>query len=118
VIKLQEVVRSCTNPRIAEAALASIGGAVAARIRAEATRGDIAPGALVAELVSEFDEHCCSSIRASTEEAMRASEQPVLTGLQHILGHALLRRVLSGRSEAAGEPATVATIWARSWELV
>jgi hypothetical protein len=109
VIKLREVVRSCTHPRVAEAALASIGGAVAARIRTEATRSDTAPGTLVAELVREFDDHCCSSIRVSAEEAMRASEQPVLTGLQHILAHALLRRVLSGRSEAAGQPATIAT---------
>ena len=110
MIKLREVVRSCTNPRVAEAALASIGGAVAARIRAEAALSDMAPGALVAELVREFDDHCCSSIRVSAEEAMRASEQPVLTGLQHILAHALLRRVLSGRSEAAGAPATIATL--------
>ena len=109
MIKLQEVVRSCTNPRVAEAALASIGGAVEAKICGEAARTEMAPGLLVAELVREFDEHCCSSIRASAEEAMRASEQPVLAGLQHILAHALLRRVLMGRSEAAGEPATIAT---------
>ena len=99
MIKLEEVLHSCSNPGVAEAALASMGGVVAANVRAAAARNGLADGAFVAKLVREFREQSCPAIVTTTQEAMRRSELPVLTGLQHILTHALIRRGLIDRVE-------------------
>ena len=101
MVKLEEVFHSCSNPRVAEAALASMGGVVAANVHAAAARNGVADGAFVAKLMREFREHSCSAVVTMTEEAMRRSELPVLTGLQHILAHALIRRALMGQVEPA-----------------
>lgn len=94
-MNLREVVESCANPEVAAAALASIGGVVAAKVREVAAQNGVADGALVADLVREFRRHSCPSVVTSAEEAMRRSEVPVLTGLQHILAHSLIRRALA-----------------------
>src|SRR5208337_5125826 len=94
LIKLREVFDSCCNPKVAAAALASIGGDVAASVRAVAARNGVPAGDLVAQLVREFREHSCPSVVASAEEAVSRSEMPVLAVLQQILAHALVRRTL------------------------
>ena len=101
MIKLREVFDSCSNPKVAAAALASIGGVVAAKVRAVAARNGVPDGVLVAALVREFREHSCPSVVASAEEGMRRSEVPVLTVLQQILEHALARRALVDQVELA-----------------
>ncbi len=103
MVKLEEVFHSCSNPWVAEAALASMGGIVAANVRAAAAQSGVADGTFVAKLMREFREHSCPAVVTTTEEAMRRSELPVLTGLQHILAHALIRRALIDRVE---RPAT------------
>jgi hypothetical protein len=95
MVNLGEVVETCVIPEVGAAALASIGGVVAAKVRDVAARGGVPDGAVVADLVREFREHSCPSVVTSAEEAMRRSELPVLTGLQHILAHALIRRTLA-----------------------
>jgi hypothetical protein len=112
-MRLSEVLRACSNARVAEAAVASIGGAVWARVCVEAEAGEGDPGELAAQLVREFDDHACPAVRASVEEGMRGSELPVLAGLRHILAHALLRRALA-RTRAPREPSPQA----RKRELV
>ena len=104
-MRLREVLRACSNARVAEAAVASIGGPAWVRLCVEAEADGGAPGELAAQLVREFDDHACPAMRASVEDAMRGSELPVLTGLRHILAHALLRRTLAARSKAPREPA-------------
>jgi hypothetical protein len=101
MINLREVVDSCAIPMVAAAALASIGGGVAAKVRDAAARKGVPDGVLVADLVREFRQHSCPSVVTSAEEAMRRSELPVLTGLQHILAHALIRRSLADKVELA-----------------
>ena len=101
MIKLGEVLASCSNPWVASAALASIGGGVAGAVRAVAEREGAPDGVLVAQLVREFRDHACPSVVTSAEEAMRGSDLPVLTGLQHILAHALIRRELQDQVQPA-----------------
>jgi len=98
VVKLREVFDSCAHPAVAAAALASLGGDVAENLRAVAARDGVPAGVLVGELVREFREHSCPSVVTSAEEAMRRSELPVLTGLQHVLAHALIRRALADKT--------------------
>ena len=106
MVNLREVVDTCANPNVAAAALASIGGGVAAKVRAVAARHGMPDGVLVAELVREFREYSCPSVLTSAEEAMRRSDLPVLAGLQHILLHALVHRALADQVELATAPET------------
>jgi hypothetical protein len=101
VIQLREVFDSCANPKVAAAALVSIGGDVAASVRGVAAQNGVPAGVLVAELVREFREHSCPSVVASAEEAMRRSELPILAVLQQIIVHALVRRALVDQVELA-----------------
>lgn len=82
---VQEIVHSCSNGHVAQAALGSIGGAFAARMEALAEREGLTAGVLAAQLVQRFE--ACADERewAALRQAVRASEQPVLRGLQHIV---------------------------------
>lgn len=95
MVKLREVFDSCSNPAVAAAALASMGGGVAANVRDVAARKGVPAGVLVGELVREFRDQSCPSVLTSAEEAMRRSDLPVLAGLRHVLAHALARRGLA-----------------------
>ena len=82
---LREIVHTCSNPHVACAALASIGGDFAADFAARASRRNMQAGVLAARMVEEF------SIRAAEEErdgvyaAVRGADQPILSGLRYIL---------------------------------
>ena len=82
---VREIVRTCSNVHVANAALASIGGDFAAQFTAEAQRRNMSVGMLAAALVKEF------SIKAADEEhervaaAARGADQPILSGVRHIL---------------------------------
>jgi hypothetical protein len=91
MVKLREVETSCVHPAIAAAALASLGGAVAAKVRAAAARTGAPPGDFVAGLVRDFRQQARPGVVMAAEEAMRRSETPVLTGLEYILADTLPR---------------------------
>ena len=90
-----------------------MGGTVAARVFATAERRCVLRGALVAELVSEFERDAPPSVRAAATCALRDSEQPILAGLQLILVYSLVPQrppngddelVDAGRSVEAAAP--------------
>ena len=103
MVNLGEVFRSCSNRWVAEAALASLGGVVGANVQAAAERHGVSGGVIVGELVQEFRQHSCPAIVKSIEQAMHRSELPILTGLQHVLAHALIRRALTHQVEPAAK---------------
>ncbi len=86
---LREIVRTCSNPHVAHAAVASIGGEFARRFTAHASRRDLTSGVLAARLVRAFamkaDDQDCEGVA----EATRGADQPVLSGLRYILDRAL-----------------------------
>ncbi len=106
-MRLREITRTRSNPRVAEAALVSIGGDTARRICAQAEESGVAAGELTACLVREFDGQACSMVRASVEDALRRSETPILAGLQRILEHALSQRALARRRQAGDASAVI-----------
>jgi hypothetical protein len=95
MVKLRDVENSCTHPAVAAAALASLGGAVAAKVREAAARTGAPPGDFVAGLVRDFREQARPGVVTAAEEAMRRSQTPILTGLKHILADALPRGALA-----------------------
>jgi hypothetical protein len=101
MVKLRDVENSCAHPAVAAAALASLGGAVAAKVRAAAARTGAPPGDFVAGIVRDFRGQARPGVVTAAEEAMRQSETPILTGLEHILADALPPGALADNASEA-----------------
>ncbi len=82
-----EIVWTCSNPHVADAAIASIGGAFAGWVDAEATRRRLSSGQLAASLVREFRDCAGEGDWQSLSAAIRGTEMPILSGLRYILEH-------------------------------
>jgi hypothetical protein len=85
---VDEIFRTCSNPHLAHAALASIGGEFATNFAREASRNNNSPGAHAALIVKAFADVASSDDRADVWRAARGSQQPILSGLRHILSRA------------------------------
>jgi len=81
----REIVHTCSHAEVARAAVDSLGGDIARRIAAEASRRNLGRGDFVAQLVRKFaasaDELDLQSLSAATHK----SDAPVLSGLRFIL---------------------------------
>lgn len=84
-----DIINSCSNTKVAEAALASIGGDFAARIRAAAAASGLEVGAFVAQEVIAFAEEAKRGDWSALDKVMSGAERPILSGLRHILVNAL-----------------------------
>ena len=101
---LREIIRTCSNAQVAEAALASIGGEFARRFAAEAARRDLPSGALAARLVSNFAASAEKEGWKRADEATRGADQPILSGLRVILSDGLRGERARSRAVAAKTP--------------
>jgi hypothetical protein len=84
-----EIIHTCLNIHVARAALASIGGDLAARVDARAKRANVTSGAVVARMVKDFSRSAGDDEWDGLDEAARGADQPILSGLGYILGAAL-----------------------------
>jgi hypothetical protein len=102
---LQEIVRTCSNPHVARAALASIGGDFAAHFADQASRRNMPVGALAAGLVKDFSIRADEREWRGVREAVRGADQPILSGLRFILAHGLRDKRPPAGSFGAGRSA-------------
>lgn len=89
---IAHILHSCTDEGVAQAAVASIGGAFAADVRAAAHRSGVSVGAFTASLVSDFARHASERDWREISAAMAGSDHPVLSGLQALAERGLLNR--------------------------
>ena len=82
---VSEIVKSCSNDKVAAAALASIGGPFAARLIAHAESEGLEAGRMAAEMVHHFAQNADSRDLQALRLALVGTDQPVLSGLRHIL---------------------------------
>lgn len=86
-----DLINSCSNDKVAQAALACIGGGFAERVRVAAREKGVTVGKFVAMAVREF----ASRSDEAAQEALRAKvvrdDQPLLRGLREVLETALER---------------------------
>lgn len=86
-----DLINSCSNDKVAQAALACIGGGFAERVRVAAREKGVGVGKFVAMAVREF----ASRSDEAAQEALRAKvvrdDQPLLRGLREVLEAALER---------------------------
>jgi hypothetical protein len=99
---LEEILRSCSNPHIAGAAVASVGGVFAARVRLLAGAAGMNEGAFAAREVIRFAEESGEAQRAKLAAAMRGSDQPILLGLQLIIAMATGQDPFASQKGKAG----------------
>ena len=109
-MRLQEVIHTCSNEKVAEAALISLGGAFAKIVAVAAARRGVQLGRLVAELARDFERHMGTCVWTRAEQAMRGADQPVLVGLYVILAHGLLQENLRAVGAKRNPKATASSL--------
>jgi hypothetical protein len=82
---VQDIVNSCSNAHVAEAAVASIGGAFERRVRDVASRRGIRPGALAATAIIGFRARARARDMEALQKAVAGNDQPVLAGFRLIV---------------------------------
>ncbi len=86
---VNEIVATCSNPHVARAAVASIGGAFARRFSDDAAKRNLSSGAFAAGIVRWFSREAESNVWRRLSEAARGVDQPILSGLRYILERGL-----------------------------
>lgn len=86
---IADLIHSCSNDKIAQAAVASIGGGFAERVRATACENGVNTGRFVAFIVRDFGRRASEKARRTLEEKVAGADQPLLFGLRHIVESAL-----------------------------
>jgi hypothetical protein len=84
---VREIVRTCSNPHVARAAVASIGGDFARRVSRDAEKRNLTSGLFAAGLVRRFSRAAGARHWEGVDEATRGADQPILSGLRYILEH-------------------------------
>ena len=84
---VREIVRTCSNPHVAHAAVASIGGDFARRFLSDAAKRNLSSGIFAAGLVRRFSRHAEARDWEGVDDAIRGADQPILSGLKYILEH-------------------------------
>ena len=84
---VREIVRTCSNPHVARAAVASIGGDFARRVSRDAAKRNLTSGIFAAGLVRRFSRQAGARDWEGVDEATRGADQPILSGLRYILEH-------------------------------
>lgn len=82
---VREIVWTCSNPNVARAAVASIGGAFARRVSRDAAKRNLSCGMFAASLVRRFSRRAGERDWEGVDRATRGTDQPILSGLRYIL---------------------------------
>jgi hypothetical protein len=80
-----EILRTCSNPHVARAAVASIGGDFAQRFSRDAANRNLTSGIFAADIVRRFSHRAGARDWKGVDDATRGADQPILSGLRFIL---------------------------------
>src|ERR1700734_4234449 len=82
---VREIVRTCSNPHVAHAAVASIGGDFARRVSRDAEKRNLTSGIFAAGLVRRFSRAAGARDWEGVDEATPGGDPPILFGPREIL---------------------------------
>lgn len=82
---VREIVQTCSNPHVARAAVASIGGEFARQFLSDAAKRNLSGGLFAAGLVRRFSRQAGAREWEGVDDAVRGADQPILSGLKYIL---------------------------------
>lgn len=80
-----EIVRTCSNEKVAEAAVLSVGPAFRDRVALLAAATGMRPGPFVAGLVRRFRDEASDAEIEGLERAIAGSDMPILEGVRFIV---------------------------------
>lgn len=102
---IADLIHSCSNEKVAQAALTCIGGRFAERVSVCAREKGMTSGAFVAAVIYRFARRADTASRDALREKMIGYDQPILEGLR-----ALLESALADSRELGEEDAALATM--------
>lgn len=82
---IAEIIHTCSHEKVAQAAVASLGSDFAGKVGATAGTYGLSIGAFTARTVREFETNVGEREKQALRAIMARTDQPILTGLQHIL---------------------------------
>lgn len=106
---IADLIHSCSNEKVAEAALCCLGGRFAENVNVIAREKGVSPGFFVVAIVREFDCNADASTRESLREKITGDDQPLLEGLRTLLENALRDGLMPGDPALALAPMLQAT---------
>lgn len=80
-----DLIHSCSNEMVAQAALSCIGGRFAERVRVAAQEKGMSVGRFVSVIVHDFARRADESVREALRERITGDDQPLLMGLRALL---------------------------------
>jgi hypothetical protein len=80
-----DLIHSCSNEMVAQAALSCIGGRFAERVRVAAQEKGMSVGRFVSVVVRDFARRADETVREALRERIIGDDQPLLTGLRAVL---------------------------------
>jgi hypothetical protein len=84
-----DLIHSCSNEKVAQAALMCIGDRFAERVRVAAKEKGMNVGRFVAVVVRDFARRADENVREALRERITGDDQPLLKGLRAVLEPAL-----------------------------
>lgn len=101
-----DLIHSCSNEMVAQAALKCIGGRFAERVRVAAQEKGMSVGRFVSIVVRDFARRADDGVREALRERITGDDQPLLKGLRAVLEPALEEGALFA-DEGLGRPFTI-----------
>jgi hypothetical protein len=80
-----DLIHSCSNEMVAQAALSCIGGRFAERVRVAAQEKGMSVGRFVSVVVHDFARRADETVREALRERITGDDQPLLSGLRAVL---------------------------------
>jgi hypothetical protein len=80
-----DLIHSCSNEMVAQAALSCIGGRFAERVRVAAQEKGMSVGRFVSVIVRDFARRADEGVREALRERITGDDQPLLSGLRAVL---------------------------------
>ncbi len=112
-MKIEEIIRTCADERLADAAVSSIGRSFAVEMRVAADRYGMSLGGFTAFAVNRFARLGDEREMRAVLNAMSDAQEPLLAGLRHILCTTLASSVSEearpSRDPIANLPAAICT---------
>ncbi len=97
---IADMIHSCSNANVAQAAVSCIGGAFAERVAAVACKNGLNEGRFVAIVMRDFARRASDETLADLGRKIAGSDQPLLRGLVHVVEPALEQEALFFDDEA------------------
>lgn len=102
---IADLIHSCSNEKVAEAALCCLGGRFAENVNVIAREKGVSAGSFVVAVIRDFAFNADAPMRESLREKITGDDQPLLEGLRTLLENALRDSLMPGDPALALTPA-------------